>query len=194
MALFNDAGRLQAGLLLPCLRRFPRGRDALRAFLLTPPQRLRNSRAAHRHHAPSLACAASEHATQPILQSQCTRGRGFAPCTVFGGVAPPQDSWHDWASGQGQLVCARRTRGTWEDGAPLGRGFGQPSLQSEYARLIASGAKTMYTVEGRGGLYTERSRMVHHIVRGCIEDLLFLKVQLKLSCSQLVLSLYLACS
>ena len=52
-----------------------------------------------------------------------------------------------WPSGRRWLNHANRL-GHWQDGQPLGKGFPQPCLQPEYARLIARGRKT---VEGRPG-------------------------------------------
>lgn len=52
-----------------------------------------------------------------------------------------------WDSGQVQLDAALAA-GKWPDGAPIGRGFGQPYLQHEYAKLMAAGCKT---AEGRPG-------------------------------------------
>ena len=39
-----------------------------------------------------------------------------------------------------------RERGSWDDGTPVGRGWGQPYLQPKYARFIAPGTKI---IEGR---------------------------------------------
>ena len=78
---------------------------------------------------------------QPPSRHNVVDGPGAQSVAFFGGA----DSWKSWESGEGHL-CRVRARGSWDDGTPVGRGWGQPYLQPKYARLLASGSKT---IEGR---------------------------------------------
>ena len=50
-----------------------------------------------------------------------------------------------WDDGSAALKLSRRS-GSWPDGMPVGRGFGQPYLRPEFAEDVAAGRKT---IEGR---------------------------------------------
>lgn len=54
-------------------------------------------------------------------------------------------TWHGWSSGESQRDAAKSTK-HWPDGAPIGRGHGQPYLQARWARQLRNGLKQ---VEGR---------------------------------------------
>lgn len=88
------------------------------------------------------------HAT-PVLDRSDDSGEGSdeaaaAPCD------PRQTRVGSSCTQKWQASLAERDRvrssGKWPDGAPVGRGHGQPYIKLAYAEAIASGAKT---VEGR---------------------------------------------
>ena len=54
-------------------------------------------------------------------------------------------AWEGWSSGESQRDAAKSAK-HWPDGAPIGRGHGQPYLQAHWARQLRNGLKQ---VEGR---------------------------------------------
>ena len=79
--------------------------------------------------------------------SQMTKSAPRSGAGWASGKGAPRSGWAGWTSGMAELEAARRA-GRWADGAPLGRGHGQPYLQAKYARDIRAQVKK---VEGRPG-------------------------------------------
>ena len=86
-----------------------------------------------------------------VTDARRASARGLARLATMPPVAakPAAEAAGAADRGAAAVLAAAKKSGRWADGAPLGRGHGQPYLQPKYAELMRQGAKT---VEGRANV------------------------------------------